>query len=230
MIAVLAAAGLVAGAVQPWLLRRIPDRSPPDGGPTPRSYRELAAARGLAAGFAAATGMVWALLGLAAPELGPALPAYLLVGALGVVMSYVDVREHRLPDRLTIPSFAGAALILAVVAVAAGEWGRYGQAWVAAAASVAFYSVLALARPGGLGLGDVKLSAVVGLVLGWLGWPVLVVGVVAGFGVGALASVVLIVSGRAGRRSALPFGPPMLVGMVVATVWGEAMAAAYLAV
>ena len=52
--------------------------------------------------------------------------------------------------------------------------------------------------------------------LGWAGWGVLLAGVFLGLLTGALASLVLVAAGRAGRRTALPFGPPLLVGAVLA--------------
>nr|WP_281352478.1 A24 family peptidase [Phytoactinopolyspora alkaliphila] len=167
-------------------------------------------------------------MGLARAELSSALPAFLLVGALGVAMAYVDIREHRLPDWLTYPALVGAAVALAVAAGVDGEWGAYARAWAGAGACVAFYLFLAVLRPSDLGLGDVKLSAVIGLLLGWIGWPVLIFGVFSAFVVGALLGLLLIVAGRAGRRSAIPFGPPMLVGMVLAVVWGQTLVDAYL--
>jgi leader peptidase (prepilin peptidase)/N-methyltransferase len=69
--------------------------------------------------------------------------------------------------------------------------------------------------PAGIGLGDVKLLGLLGLVLGWLGWGVLLAGVFLGLVAGALTSVVLVAARRAGWRTALPFGPPLLLGAVL---------------
>jgi leader peptidase (prepilin peptidase)/N-methyltransferase len=62
----------------------------------------------------------------------------------------------------------------------------------------------------------VKLLGLLGLVLGWVGWGVLLTGVFAGLLAGALVSVVLLATRRAGWRTALPFGPPLLAGAVAA--------------
>lgn len=220
MIAVVAGLGLLVGVFLPRLLARIPDRVPADGEPEPTPYRQLAAAPRLQLTLGVSTALAWALTALALRRPEPAeLAAYLVVAALGVVMAYVDLRERRLPDWLTLPALAGAALLLAVAAGVSGDWAAYGRAWVAAAACFAFYLVLALARPADLGLGDVKLAAVLGLLLGWSGWPTVFLGVFCGFLVGGVAGVVLLVAGRASRRSSLPFGPPMLVGALVALLW-----------
>jgi leader peptidase (prepilin peptidase)/N-methyltransferase len=229
VIALLAVAGLVVGAALPWGIARIPDREPVDGERAPTPYRELSSVSGLPVVLGVAAAATWVVMGLARSELSAALPAFLLVGALGVAMTYVDIREHRLPDWLTFPAFGGAALALGIAASLEGDWASYGRAWAGAGVSVAFYLLLVLLRPSDLGLGDVKLAAVIGLLLGWIGWPVLVFGIFSAFVVGALLGLLLIVAGRAGRRSAIPFGPPMLLGMVLAVVWGQSIIDAYLA-
>ena len=63
--------------------------------------------------------------------------------------------------------------------------------------------------------------------LGWLSWGALLVGGFAGFLIGGLSGLVLIVAGRAGRKSTIPYGPYMLVGALVGIVWGSQIAAAY---
>jgi len=72
--------------------------------------------------------------------------------------------------------------------------------------------VLALASPGGLGMGDVKLAALLGLYLGWLGWAAVVLGALAGFVVQAVVALALLAARRIGLRGELPFGPAMLAG------------------
>jgi leader peptidase (prepilin peptidase)/N-methyltransferase len=87
---------------------------------------------------------------------------------------------------------------------------------------------MALVYPAGLGLGDVKLAASLGLLLGWLGWTWVVVGLVAAVVLGGVVGLALLATGRAHRRSAVPFGPSMLVGGLVAVVWAEPITAWYL--
>jgi leader peptidase (prepilin peptidase)/N-methyltransferase len=90
------------------------------------------------------------------------------------------------------------------------------------------YAVLALLRPGELGLGDVKLAASLGLILGWIGWGHVMLGAFAGFLLGGLFSIGLLATGRATRRSHIPFGPFMLAGALVTAAWGAPLLAAYL--
>ena len=244
LVVVLAAAGLVAGALLPLLIARIPDRAevpvdgvvgpeaapspgpPPspelvEGGrpPTPVPYRELAAAPRLTVWLAVATAAVWALLAIArdgAPAAPEDLPAYLAVGLLGVAMAYIDLRTQLLPDWLTLTALGAGGAWLTVAAALTDSWGAYGRAWAAAGACLAFYLLLALLRPADLGLGDVKLSVSLGLVLGWAGWAAVVSGVFLAFLVGGVVGIALLAVGRAGRRTSLPFGPPMLVGALLA--------------
>ncbi|MGH9033479.1 MAG: prepilin peptidase, partial [Acidimicrobiia bacterium] len=122
----------------------------------------------------------------------------------------------------------GGGSLLAVAAAMSAAWGAYGRAWLAAAAMFGAFYALASLRPADMGLGDVKLAGVLGLMLGWLGWGVVVVGAFLGFLLGGLAGVVLVLAGRAGRRSAIPFGPFMLLGALAAVAWGRPLLDAYL--
>jgi leader peptidase (prepilin peptidase)/N-methyltransferase len=219
--------GLAAGATLPWFIARLPDRAPDPGEPPGTPYRTLAAAPRLAWLLGGATAALWAALANGAGS-GVALLAYLFVAWVGVALSYIDICEHRLPDWLNYSAFAGGATFLAVAAFLDGIWGAYGRAWLAAAAMTVGYAVLAILRPGELGLGDVKLAASLGLILGWIGWGHVLLGAFAGFLLGGLFSIGLLATGRATRRSHIPFGPFMLAGALVAVAWGAPLLAAYL--
>jgi len=234
MTAIVAAVGgLVVGVLLPTLLGALPDRNDvPDrdmepGGPVRTPYRVLAARRGVRPALGVATAVTWGIL-VASRGWGADLPAYLVVAALGVASAYVDLHEHRLPDPLTSSALAAAGVLLAVAAAVDGEWSAYSRAWIAAAVMSAAFLGLAMLRPADLGLGDVKLAAVVGLVTGWLGWGIAVVAAFLGFLLGGLAGVALVLAGRAGRRTAIPFGPFMLAGALVAVAQGGTLVDAYL--
>ncbi len=212
------------GTMLPRLVAALPERNPD----RPPLYRELGAVPRLPLALGVTAGIVGAVLG-GARAAQPDLPAFLVMAVLGVAMGYVDLRRHLLPDRLTVPALASSAVLLAAAAAVTGALTTaYPRAWAAAGAMFALYLVLALIYPAGLGLGDVKLAASLGLLLGWLGWVYAVVGVVAAFVVGAVVGVALLVSRRATRRTAVPFGPSMLVGALVAVVWAQPIAAWYL--
>jgi leader peptidase (prepilin peptidase) / N-methyltransferase len=103
-----------------------------------------------------------------------------------------------------------------------GSWGALLRALAAGAAAFAVAYAAAAVSPEGLGFGDVKLLGLLGLVLGWFGWGVLLAGVFLGLLTGAVVSLVLLVTRRAGWRTALPFGPPLMVGAVLALALGAA--------
>lgn len=203
-----------------------PARSEVPVADAPTPYRALGTVPHLGWYLAAATAALWATL--AAGGWHASLPAVLLVAGLGVAMAYIDIREHRLPDWLTYPAFGGAAVALGGAALVTDAWSAYGRAWVSAAVLTATFLVLALIRPGELGLGDVKLTASLGLLLGWIGWGHLVLGVFLSFALGGIYSAALLMLRRAGRRTAIPFGPFLLAGTFTAIAWGVPMLDAYL--
>ncbi|WNV77470.1 prepilin peptidase [Geodermatophilus sp. DSM 44513] len=148
--------------------------------------------------------------------LRPGTVALAWAGVAGVVLGAVDLAVHRLPDRVTVPACAAVTAALLVDAAALGTWPALLRAVLAGTAAFAAAALTALLSPQGLGFGDVKLLGLLGLVLGWVGWGALLAGVFLGLLTGAVASLTLIAAGRAGWRTALPFGPPLLVGAALA--------------
>ncbi|MEU6334899.1 A24 family peptidase [Streptomyces cellulosae] len=157
------------------------------------------------------TALVCAALA-AATGTRPELAVWLLLAPAGVLLATVDFRVQRLPDPLTLP-FAATALVLlgptALVPEHAGEWTT---ALLGALALGAGYFVLFLINPAGMGFGDVKLALGAGAVLGWYGWPTVLLGTLAGFLCGALYGGVLVVARKAGRKTSIPFGPFLISG------------------
>jgi leader peptidase (prepilin peptidase)/N-methyltransferase len=150
----------------------------------------------------------------------PATAALVWVAGAGVVLVRVDLASHRLPDRVTYPAAVVCAAAFLVDAAVLGSWGALVRAVVAAAVAFAVPFAVAAIAPEAMGLGDVKLLGLLGLVLGWFGWGVLLAGVFLGLLTGAAVSTVLLAARRAGWRTALPFGPPLLVGAVLALALG----------
>ncbi|HEX5017960.1 MAG TPA: prepilin peptidase [Actinomycetes bacterium] len=148
------------------------------------------------------------------------LPAYLYFASVGLALAVIDLDTKRLPNVLTLPSYAVVGVLLLLPAVVDDQWSAYLRAWLAALALFAFYFLLVVIYPKGMGLGDVKLAGVLGLVLGWLGWAELVVGGFLGFLLGAVVGGLLMLVRRAGRKSKIPFGPFMLLGALLAILWG----------
>ena len=158
-----------------------------------------------------ATALVCAALAAATgtrPELG----VWLLLGPVGVLLAAVDLRVKRLPDVLTLPLAAGALVLLGVAALLpehAGDW--FTSLYGALALGGGFF-LLFLINPGGMGFGDVKLALGLGAVLGWYGWPTLMLGTFAAFLLGALYGGALVAVRRAGRKTAIAFGPFLIAG------------------
>lgn len=144
-----------------------------------------------------------------------ALPAFLVLCAVGVLLALIDLRHRLLPNRVVLPALGAGALLLLLAAAVQGPWDDLARAGTAAGALFAVFLVLALLAPAGLAMGDVKLAAVLGLYLGWVGWRAVVLGAAAGFVVQAVAALVLLALRRVGRRGELPFGPAMLIGALL---------------
>jgi len=81
--------------------------------------------------------------------------------------------------------------------------------------------VLFLINPRGFGFGDVKLAPALGAVLGWYGWAIVLVGTFVGYLLGALYGIALMLAGRAGRETRIPFGPFLLAGAFAGVLLGS---------
>lgn len=157
-----------------------------------------------------------------------AVPAYLYLAAIGIALALIDIDVRRLPNAIVLPAYVVLPVLLAVASWGTDSWPALLRAVIGGAVLYAFYFLLVLAYPRGMGFGDVKLAGILGAALAWVGWGALVVGAFAAFFVGGLFSVVLLVSGRASRKSAIPFGPWMILGCAIGVAFGESLWSAYL--
>ncbi|MET4637105.1 A24 family peptidase [Mycetocola sp. 2940] len=155
------------------------------------------------------------LFALSAALFGAAwlLPAICVFAAVAVVLGTVDLIEKRLPNAVLYPSLGALVVLLACTSLMTGDWAAFLGAVCAGAGLFALYFVLAVISPSGIGMGDVKLAALIGLMLGYLGWMPLVIGGTVGFLIGGLTSLIALTSGRASLKTAIPFGPAMLAGV-----------------
>lgn len=175
----------------------------------------------------AATGVAFATIALVVgiePPAVWALPAYLYLAAISIALALIDLDTRRLPNRIVLPSLAVGAALLALASWASGDWGALLRAVIGSAGLFVLYFAIALIAPRGMGMGDVKLAAVLGLYLGWLGWGPLAVGAFAAFLLGGAFAIALLIARRARRGTAIPFGPWMIAGAwlgiaVGAVVW-----------
>ena len=148
------------------------------------------------AGLTGAVGAVVA--GTVAAALGPspALPLFVALAVLGVLLGAIDLACARLPHVLVLPAIAVSAVGFAAVAAVTGSWSDLGRVLGGAVALFGVFGVLYLLSGRAVGQGDVTLAALLGGYLGWLGWPSVIIG-----GAAALAGE------RAGRHRA-PADPP----------------------
>jgi leader peptidase (prepilin peptidase) / N-methyltransferase len=226
--------GLLAGQLVPALIARIPEPTrEPDveeldhrAASEPKEpYADIARHRGLRWRASLATAVVAGLLG-GAVGWSPALSFLLYLAPVGVALAVVDWHTRLLPTKVIAPSYAVVAALAAVSAWAEGDLDALitaGLGWLVAGGT---FFLLWFIYPRGMGYGDVRLSGVLGIALGYLGWAELLVGVYAGFVVGALGGLTLSLL-RIVDRKAYPFGPFMLVGAVLGVVLGPYVAAWY---
>jgi len=213
------------GLLVPGLIAWIPEPDEPDDAKEP--YAEIAARSGLRWRAALASGLAGGALGAG---VGPGWPLVHLIPLVpvGVALAIVDWRTRLLPTRVIAPSYAVVVVGVLVGWVATRDTDdlvRAGWGWLVAGG---LYWLMWRIYPRGMGYGDVRLSGVLGIALGQLGWGPLLVGVYAGFllggVIGGLLSLIRVV-----ERKGYPFGPFMLVGALVGILWGEPVLSAFAA-
>ncbi len=202
---------VVAVVAGPWLARVAVRLAARDDAVLPTPLRTAVMTAVLAALLAGAGELT---------GLRPATAALAWAAGAAVVLGATDLIGHRLPDRVTYPAYAVCSAALLADAAVHGTWGALLTAGAAGATALLVGGLGWLVSPQGLGLGDVKLLGLLGLLLGWFGWGVLMAGVFLGLLTGAALSVVLLLTRRAGWRTAIPFGPPLLAGGVLALALG----------
>ena len=146
--------------------------------------------------------------------------------ALMLAVAAIDLELKVIPNRITypaVPTFAAAILL----GWAIGQQLDPLRSLFGALAYGGGFLLIALIAPRGLGMGDVKLTALIGLVTGSLGLRYVAVAAGAAILLGGIGGIAALLAGR-GRKAAIPFGPFLAAGALVATFWGERIAAWYL--
>jgi leader peptidase (prepilin peptidase)/N-methyltransferase len=174
---------------------------------------ELATA-GLFVGAALEFDSIWAAA-MMAPFLG-----------LMLALSVIDVRHRIIPNRLVYPSLLAFGAYIVVIALAGG-----GLDAVRAAIGMLAYGgsllLVAIVSPRGMGMGDVKLASLIGLVLGALGLRYVAVAAGAGILMGGVGGIAALIGGVS-RKQAIPFGPFMAAGALVAAFLAPQISSVYL--
>lgn len=157
-----------------------------------------------------------------------ALPGFWFFAWTLVCLTAIDLEHYRIPNRLTYPLTPVLALLLVAAALLHGEPRVAVTAVLGGLAAFAALLVLALISPRGMGLGDVKLAAFLGLGLGYLGWGHLALGLFAAFVLGGVVAMALLVLRLRDRKGHIPFGPWLAAGSLVAVLVGDPLIEAYL--
>lgn len=153
--------------------------------------------------------------------MGPvkSLPAYLVLVVVLVAASTIDLRTMLIPREVIWSGLAAGLVLMAGISLWIGDWGHMIGALVGAVGYFGFLFLTWLFGPSGaMGFADVRLGAVMGLYLGWISWPLVLIALI----LGSILNVVqgLTINGIAGRKIPIPFGPALALGALV-TIWAH---------
>jgi leader peptidase (prepilin peptidase)/N-methyltransferase len=139
------------------------------------------------------------------------LPAFVLLAILGVQLARIDISLHLLPNPLVLSLLLGGLFCLLAAIVGGSQWTDVLRAVAGGAILFVIYLILAVISPSGMGMGDVKFAAPIGLYLGYLGWSQLLYGGLLGFSLNGIVTVLVLRKNRAVRTSEVPHGPSMFL-------------------
>ena len=228
------------GVLVPRIIERVPEPEPePDGEPegeagsAPRfeggeteadepakeTYLAIADTPGLLWKCIAASLVVGGLVGVGLGWTW-ALLVWLPLVPVAIALAVIDWRTRLLPTWLIARTYVGVVVLALVATLATQDWQDLVRAAIGWAGAGLLYFVLWYVYPRGLGYGDVRLSGILGIVLGYVGTSELVVGVYAGFLLGGVGGALLSML-RIVHRKNVPFGPFMLVGALGGLLFGD---------
>jgi leader peptidase (prepilin peptidase) / N-methyltransferase len=162
----------------------------------------------------ALTGALFAAVAVQTDMSAELLPGLAFMTLL-VAVAAIDIEHRIIPNKLLVPGAAAALALWGLV-----DPSRLPENLIAAVCAGGFFLLAALAYPAGMGMGDVKLAAVMGLFLGRSVAPALFVALAAG----ALVGIgLMLVRGASARKQGVPFGPFLALGGIVGQLFGESM-------
>ncbi|WP_320536202.1 prepilin peptidase [Pseudarthrobacter sp. IC2-21] len=196
-VAAIGVLGLILSPVADWLIAKLLPRI--GGLPSTRVRITTAVITGaLCAAFALRFGA------------DPGLPAFTLLAVLGIQLARIDISLHLLPNPLVLSLLLGGLICLLAAVFGGSPWTEVLRALAGGAILFVIYLILAIISPGGMGMGDVKFAAPIGLYLGYLGWSHLMYGGLLGFILNGVVTLVVVRGNRAEHASEVPHGPSML--------------------
>ncbi len=226
-----AAAGAIFGWLTGWwvpaLIRLLPEPESAvvgEGDEAKEPYVEIGARRGLAWQSAIGSGLVAGLLGASVGW-----PLILVLGPLvpvGVALAIIDWHTRLLPRIIVLPATAYLLTTLSLVSLLTHESENLVRGLLGMVIARSLFWLMWRIHAAGMGFGDVRLAALVGLALGYLGWSELLIGLYAGFLLLAVPGLgyAVVKRDRAYLKVVVPFGPFMLVGAMLGIVFGPVIA------
>ncbi len=212
------AAGLLA-TTGPGVLSRLPEPSEPD--PDKTSYADLATAPHLAIWLGVSAAAFAGIVALVI-DVDWLVPAWVVFAAAGVLLAYIDWNTKLLPRLIVLPLDAAMLVLVALAALLEDDWSLLRRAVILAVIVFVIFWLSNFVFPRGLGYGDVRLSFGLALPLGALGGQQLLVGVYAGFLIGAVGAIILSRL-RIVDAHDFAFGPYLVLGAFVGAIWGPSI-------
>ncbi|CAA9274024.1 MAG: hypothetical protein AVDCRST_MAG10-3464 [uncultured Acidimicrobiales bacterium] len=210
--------GVPGGMLANLLIDRAPDKQPLRPVPplrslarSPRHVVVISATAALFAGTAFRFDGDWVI------------PAYLVFFVCLVSVSVIDSQLQIIPNRIVYPTIFASVPLLALAALISGEWDRFGHAVIGATLAWLALLLIHLISPSGMGFGDVRLSFVLGLFLGWISLGHVFTGLFLGVLLISAVGVVLAVLRLRSLQDHIAFGPFLAAGSTLAVFAGEAI-------
>lgn len=157
-----------------------------------------------------------------------ALPAFCVFFAALLAITVIDFDHFIIPNRVIYPTLFITAPLLVAASALGGNWRAAEHAAIGGVAGFLALFVVHLVSPRGMGFGDVRLAGVIGMMLGWLGLGFAALALFLAFLLASVIGLGLMVTRIKGRKDAVPFGPFMAAGALIAALWGREILDAYL--
>ncbi len=210
--------GVPGGLFANHVIDRIPDRS---------SLKPVPALATLASGHRQRLVIVVTVLLFAGTavrfEGGAVVPAYLVFFLCLITISVIDADRQIIPNYIVYPTILASVPLLALAALAGGDWDRFGHALMGASLGWLTLFVIHLVSPGGMGFGDVRLAFVLGLFLGWISLLHVFTGLFAAVLLICAVGIVLAVLRLRSLQQHMAFGPFLALGSTLAVFAGDAI-------
>lgn len=156
-----------------------------------------------------------------------ALPAFCVFFAALLAITVIDLDHFIIPNRVIYPTLFITAPLLLAAAALEGDWRPAEHAAIGGVAGFVAFFIVHLVSPRGMGFGDVRLAGVIGMMLGWLGLGFVALALFLSFLFASVIGIGLMVTRLRSRKDAVPFGPFMAAGALIAALWGRVIIDAY---